>query len=160
MWLLGAYTELVRLNMMRAQWQGDRQAYYDHLVTLKLVGGGYAEFDEVSERVNRIMEAVDTTDETSIVSAAAEIDRIFRSLDWIADPFLALLDGKTYLPKNKLRLSLLKPGEGFMGKGAYRQHFFGEMTLTDVLSYGAQEKVRFARPYLERQHKKRYQQRV
>jgi FADH2 O2-dependent halogenase len=160
MWLLGAYTELVRLNMMRAQWQGDRQAYYDQFVTLKLVGGGYAEFDEVSERVNHIMESVDTTDEASILSAVDEIDRIFRSLDWIADPFLALLDGKTYLPKNKLRLSLLKPGEGFMGKGAYRQHFFGQMSLTDVMTYGAQEKVRFARPYLERQHKKRYQQRI
>lgn len=160
MWLLGAYTELVRLNMMRAQWPGDRDAYYDQLVTLKLVGGGFAEFDEVSERVNRIMESVDVTDEASVVSAVDEIDRIFRSLDWIADPFLALLDGKTYLPKNKLRLSLLKPGEGFMGKGAYRQHFFGQMTLKDVLTYGAREKVRYARPYLERRHKKRYQQRV
>lgn len=160
MWLLGAYTELVRLNMMRAQFHDDRQAYYDQLVTLKLVGGGFAEFDAVSEQVNRIMESVDTTDEASIMTAAADISRIFRALDWIADPFVALLDGKTYLPKNKLRLNLLRPGEGFMGRGVYRRHFFGEMTLADVLAYGAKEKVRFARPYLNRQHKKRYQERV
>ncbi|MCA9920968.1 MAG: hypothetical protein KC421_01280, partial [Anaerolineales bacterium] len=58
------------------------------------------------------------------------------------------------------RLSLLKPGEGFMGKGAYKAHFFGSLTLRDLLLYGAKEKVRFARPYLNRQHKKLYQKRA
>ncbi|MEJ2750647.1 MAG: NAD(P)/FAD-dependent oxidoreductase, partial [Anaerolineae bacterium] len=82
------------------------------------------------------------------------------SLDWIADPFIALLDGKTYLPKNKIRLSLLKPGEGFMGKGVYKEHFFGDLTMRDLLVYGAKEKIGFARPYLAWQHKKLYQRRV
>jgi FADH2 O2-dependent halogenase len=160
MWLLGAYTELVKLNMMRAQAGTDRQAYYDKLVTLKLVGGGYPEFDVVTGRVDRIIESVNPADETAVTAAVAEINQIFRSLDWIADPFIALLDGKTYLPKNKIRLSLLKPGEGFMGKGAYKEHFFGDLTLRDLLVYGAKEKIKFARSYLTRQHKKLYQRRV
>ncbi|MCA9947885.1 MAG: hypothetical protein KC449_30595, partial [Anaerolineales bacterium] len=106
MWLLGAYTELLKLNMMRAQASEDRQAYYKKLVTLKLVGGGYAEFDEVANKVDSLIEQVDPGDETAVNQTVAEINQIFRNLTWIADPFVALLDGKTYLPKNKIRLSL------------------------------------------------------
>ena len=160
MWLLGAYTELVKLNMMRAQAGADRQAYYDQLITLKLVGGGYPAFEAVAQQVDGIMATVDTADETAVTTAVTQINQIFRSLDWIADPFIALLDGKTYLPKNKIRLSLLKPGAGFMGNGAYKAHFFGDLTMRDLLVYGAKEKVQFARPYLARQHKKLYQKRA
>lgn len=160
MWLLGAYTELLKLNMMRLQAGDDRQAYVDQLVTLKLVGGGYTGFDAVAARVDGIMEKVDAEDETAVNHAVAEINQIFRSLDWIADPFVALLDGKTYLPKNKIRLSLLKPGEGFMRSGAYREHFFGTLTMADILRYGAVEKVRYARPYLDWQHRRQYRRRV
>jgi hypothetical protein len=140
--------------MMRAQAGDDRQAYVNQLVTLKLVGGGYAEFDTVAVRVDGIMEGVDVADEVAVTTAVAEINHIFRSLDWIADPFVALLDGKTYLPKNKLRLSLLKPGAGFMRSGAYRAHFFGDLTLRDLLVYGVQEKARYARPVLARRKKR------
>jgi tetracycline 7-halogenase / FADH2 O2-dependent halogenase len=160
MWLLGAYTELVRLNMMRARLGDDRQAYYDQLVTLKLVGGGFPEFEAVANQVDGIIEGVDIADNTAVRAAVAQIGQIFRSLEWIADPFVALLDGKTYLPKNKLRLSLLKPDEGFMGRGMYRAHFFGDLTLRDLLLYGAKEKLHFARPMLVRQHKKRYQRKL
>ncbi|MBK8900679.1 MAG: NAD(P)/FAD-dependent oxidoreductase [Anaerolineaceae bacterium] len=173
MWLLGAYTELVKLNMMRAQAKGSqtavaRQAYYDELVTLKLVGGGYPEFDEVTSRVDRIIEAVDPGDETApsagsgqaVTAAVSQINQIFRGLSWIADPFVALLDGKTYLPKNKIRLSLLKPGEGFMRSGAYKEHFFGNLTMLDLLKYGTKERIKFARTTLTRQHRRRYQGRL
>jgi FADH2 O2-dependent halogenase len=160
MWLLGAYTELVKLNMMRAQAGDDRQAYYEQLVQLKLVGGGFAEFAGVACQVDGIMERVDVADDTAVTAAVAEINHIFRSLDWIADPFIALLDGKTYLPKNKIRLSLLKPGAGFMRSGAYKEHFFGDMTLLDLLRYGVKEKVRFSRPYLNWQHGKVYRKRL
>lgn len=153
MWLLGAYTELVKLNMMRAQAGDDRQAYVNQLVTLKLVGGGYPEFDAVAAQVDGIMEGVDVADEAGVATAVTEINHIFRSLDWIADPFVALLDGKTYLPKNKLRLSLLKPGAGFMRSGAYKAHFFGDLTMRDLLVYGVQEKARYARPVLARRKK-------
>lgn len=160
MWLLGAYTELLKLNMMRLQAGDNRQAYYDALIKLKVVGGGYAGFEAVADRVDGIMEAVYVGDETAVLAAVSQIKRIFRSLDWIADPFLALLEGKTYLPKNKIRLSLLKPGEGFMRQGEYKAHFFGELTMRDLLVYGLKEKVRYARPNLARQHKQLYQKRV
>ncbi|MCA9897593.1 MAG: NAD(P)/FAD-dependent oxidoreductase [Ardenticatenaceae bacterium] len=160
MWLLGAYTELVKLNMMRAQTLQagqDRQGYYDQLVTLRLCGGGYAEFVEVANKVDTLIEKVDPHDETAVTATVAEINQIFRNLSWIADPFVALLDGKTYLPKNKLRLSLLKPGEGFMRSGAYKAHFFGNLTMWDLLLYGAKEKLLYARPFLNRQHRQKFQ---
>lgn len=164
MWLLGAYTELVKLNMLRAQAQRlpperARQAYYDQLVTLRLVGGGFADFRAVADRVDAVIEGVDSADNAAVSAAVAEINRIFRSLPWIADPFVALLDGKTYLPRNKLRLSLLRPQEGFMGQGAYREHFFGDLSLGDLLRYGIKEKLLFARPVLAWQHRRQFRQR-
>ncbi|HSH01826.1 MAG TPA: NAD(P)/FAD-dependent oxidoreductase [Anaerolineae bacterium] len=160
MWLLGAYTELVRLNMMRAGLGDDREGYYQQLVSLKLAGGGYPEFDEVMEKVDGIMRGVDGHDEVAVAEAVAQINHIFRSLPWIAAPFVALLDGKTYLPKSKFRLSLLKPSEGFMGAGDYRRHFFMDLKLADLLLYGAKEKLAYARPVLSWRHKRAYRQRV
>ncbi len=166
MWLLGAYTELVKLNMMRAQAmllpsaEAARQAYYEQLVTLKLVGGGFTEFDGIAAQVDALIAQVDPMDETAVSHTVAQINQIFRALPWIADPFVALLDGKTYLPKNKIRLSLLKRGEGFMGQGAYKTHFFGDLTMRDLLLYGAKEKLHYARARLKRQHKKMFQKRA
>ena len=159
-WLLGAYTELLKLNMMRLQAGKDRQAYYEQLVTLKVAGGGFAGFAEVAAQVDAIMAKVDAEDERDVETAVTQINQIFRSLYWMPDPFIALLDGKTYLPKNKIRLSLLKPGEGFMRQGAYKAHFFGNVTMRDLLIYGLKEKIRYARPNLVHQHKKLYQQRI
>ena len=160
MWLLGAYTELLKLNMMRAQAGDNRQAYYDQLITLKLVGGGFSEFDEVTRQVDGIMAEVDADDATAVAHAVTQINQIFRNLDWIADPFIALLDGKTYLPKNKIRLSLLKPGEGFMGKGDYKAHFFGDLTMRDLLAYGVKEKMQYSRLNLNRQYRQRFKKRT
>ena len=160
LWLLGAYTELLKLNMMRAQHGDDRQAYVEQLVTLKLVGGGFDGFDEVTRQVDEIIETVDAGDETAVTAAVAQINTIFRELYWIPDPFIALLDGKLYLPKNKIRLSLLKPGEGFMRKGAYRAHFFGDLTMRDLLKFGATETMKYRRSSLDRRHRKLYEKRV
>lgn len=160
LWLLGAYGELVKLNALRASAQRlpadrARQAYYDQLVTLQLVGGGFAEFKQLANRVDAIMEQVDPTADGAAAAeaAAAEIDRLFRATAWIPEPFIALLDGKTHLPRRKLRLSLLRPRHGFMGHGAYREHFFGGLSLRDLLLYGIKEQLLFARPYLAWRHK-------
>ena len=160
LWLLGAYTELLKLNMMRAQYPADRQAYYDQLITLKLVGGGYAGFDVVADQVDSILETVDLDDDAAVGAAAAEMDRLMRALYWIPDPFVAVLDGKNYLPKNKIRLSLLKPGEGFMRRDDYREHFFGQMTMADILVYGTKERRHYSRAAITREHKKRYEERI
>ncbi len=153
-WLLGAYTELVRLDMMRARCGGDRAAYFQHLISLKLAGGGFAEFAAIADRVDGLIEAVDPADETAVTQTVAAINDLYAQVPWIASPFRDVLKGKTYLPKNKIRLELLRPGRGFMGQGAYRQHFFGEMSLIDVLAYGLREKIRFARPLIARRHRR------
>jgi tetracycline 7-halogenase / FADH2 O2-dependent halogenase len=160
MWLLGAYTEYVKLNMMRLQAGDDREAYYRQLAQLKLAGGGFAEFEPIAKQVDELMEVVDVTDETAVTGTVAQIKQIFRQLDWIPAPFLALLDGKTHLPRNKLRLSLLRPDRGFMGHGRYREHFFGNLGLSDLLRYGLREKVTYSRAYLGWQHRRQYRQRL
>ena len=158
-WLLGAYTELVRLNMIRALAGTDREAYMQRLVQLKLAGGGYPEFDAIADQVDSLIEAVDPKDETAVDQTVAQINAIYAQVDWMATPFRELLKGKTYLPKNKIRLELLKPGEGFMGKGEYRQHFFEDLTLMDLARYGLREKVRFAAPVLAREHRRQFRNR-
>lgn len=159
MWLLGAYTELVKLNAMRAQTEGNRSAYVAQLTTLKLAGGGYAEFDAIAAKIDALMAAVNPDDETDVAQKSAEMTAIFEAVDWLPRPFQELLDGKTYLPKNKIRLSLLKPGAGFMGHGRYRQHFFGEMSLLQFIAYGAREMIHFQPRLIARRHRRSFQQR-
>ena len=145
MWLLGAYTEYLMLNGIRARSQGDRATYMQFLYGMHLVGGGFAGFRPISNQVDTIIEQVDPHDEEAVDKAVAEINRIFRSIDWMPEPFLALLDGATFLPKNKLRLSLLKKDEGFLGKGDYRKHFFGEHSTAEMLRVFVKEKIRYSR---------------
>ncbi len=160
LWLLGAYTEYLRLNMMHAIAGRDRDAYHKRLAQLKLVGGGFAEFDEVAAQVDTLIEAVDLADETAVDQTVAEIRAIFSGLGWMPEPFHALLRGKTYLPKNKIRLGLLNPETGFMGSGAYRAHFFEDLSLLDLGRFGVREKVRYAAPVLAWQQRRLYRKRV
>ncbi|MCB8921844.1 MAG: tryptophan 7-halogenase [Ardenticatenaceae bacterium] len=159
-WLMGAYTEYLRLNMIRAQAGTNRDAYYQRLVELKLVGGGFAEFDTLAEQVDSLIEAVDVTDETAVDETIAAIHAIYAGVDWMPEPFRALLRGKTYLPKNKIRLSLLNPQTGFMGSGAYRAHFFEDMSLLELARFGAREKIRYAAPVLAWQQRQQYRHRT
>ncbi|MCA9970988.1 MAG: tryptophan 7-halogenase [Anaerolineales bacterium] len=157
-WLLGAYTEYLRLNTMRAiTGMADRAAYMQRLRQLKLVGGGFPEFDAVAAQVDGLIEAVDPADETAVDHAVAHIRQIYAGLAWMPQPFNALLRGKTHLPRNKIRLSLLNPETGFMGSGAYRAHFFEELSLVDLLRFGAAEKLRYAAPRLAWQHRRQVQ---
>lgn len=159
-WLLGAYTEYLKLNTLRFQTQGDRDAYYEQLYHLKLIGGGFAPFDAIAEQVDGLIEAVDPQDETAVDQTVAAIQAIYAGVEWMPEPFRALLRGKTYLPKNKLRLSLLQPGKGFMGRGAYRRHFFGDMSMIDLLRKGAAEKVHYAAPLLTLKHRRQFRERM
>ena len=80
LWLLGAYTELVRLNAIRVA-AVNRTDYIDQLLTLELTGGGFSEFFAIADRVDRIMEWVDMTDEASIILADEEIRHLFSQID-------------------------------------------------------------------------------
>jgi tetracycline 7-halogenase / FADH2 O2-dependent halogenase len=159
-WLLGAYTEYVKLNLLRAQHGRNPHAYYHELFNLKLVGGGFADFEPIAGRVDEIIEEVDVHDETAVDRAAAAIRTIFEQLPWLPQPFRALLQGKTYLPRNKIRLELLRRDRGFMGSGAYRDHFFGDMSMVDLLRFGLREKITYAAPLVAWRQRRRFQQKV
>ncbi|MCB8926001.1 MAG: hypothetical protein H6652_10305 [Ardenticatenaceae bacterium] len=160
MWLLGAYTELVKLNMMRAQTLQtgqDRQGYYDQLVTLKLCGGGYPEFDEVANKVDGLIEKVDPHDETAVDATVAEINQIFRNLSWIADPVCGAAGWQNVSAQKQAAPQLAEAGRRVYAFWRVQGALFGELTMWDLLLYGAKEKLLFARPYLDRQHKKKFQ---
>lgn len=143
LWLLGAYTELVKLNTIRAE-ATDRQAYFDLCRGLKLAGGGFAGFDRVADQIDTIIEAVNPADEANVDQAVAEITGIFNELDWMPIPFREILAGKNHLPVNKLNLRLFKQNSGFMGHGEYRQHFFGTHSMTEVVRIFLQEKLKYS----------------
>ena len=140
LWLLGAYTELVRLGSVRLQAR-DRHEYHALADGLKLVGGGFHEFDAVAAQVDGIMEALDLANDDAVVAAAAEMQALLRSVEWMPKPFLAVLDGKNHLPENKLRPGLLTPNAGFLGHGAYREHFFGSRSTANVIQAFVERKI-------------------
>lgn len=149
-WLLGAYTELVKLLSMRMQLQDDREAYYKELATLQMAGGGFAEYFEVVSQIDALIAGVNLDDADAVYSVARQCEQILRDLSWIPDPFIAVLDGAVTLPRTKLRLSLLHPKNGFLRTGDYRQHFFGDATILDIMSVLVKEKLRYSRYVLSR----------
>lgn len=149
-WLLGAYTELVKLMSMRALHENDREAYYEELATLQLSGGGFAGFFDVAQQIDTLIEQVDPYNEADVQAVVAQSNKILRDLQWIPDPFVAVLDGAVTLPRNKLRLSLLKPENGFLRTGEYRQHFFGDANMLDVLRQFLEEKIRYSQMMLRK----------
>lgn len=153
-WLLGAYTELIKLNTMRAM-AADRDAYIDMLLGLSLSGGGFDEYARVADQIDTLIEAVDPNDEAAVDQFFAQAREIYEPLDWMPQVFKDLLDGSTSLPRKKLHFSLLKRDEGFLGKGAYRQHFFGDHSAAEMMRVFVKEKIRYATPVLRYQHRRR-----
>ncbi len=143
LWLLGAYLEYVKLLSVRAR-STNRHEYFDQVRHLKLAGGGFAEFDSLSERINSIMEAVDVDNDAAVQTAAAEMHAIFSAVPWMPHAYRELLKGKNHLPANKLRLSLFNEDEGFLGQGSYRRHFFGDRSMTDVVRLFVKEKMKYS----------------
>ena len=147
LWLLGAYTEYLQLNMIRARAGGKREIYYEHLAKCHLVGGGFVEFDQVADKIDKLVEQLDdqTHPTADINTTIAQIDALFATIDWMPPPFAAILEGAITLPKRKIRLSLFKPNSGFLGKDSYRQHFFGSQSITQLLRVYLHEKWQYGR---------------
>lgn len=144
LWLLGAYTEYVKLLSTRGRARS-REEYFATVQTLRLVGGGFGEFKLLADRIDAIIEAVDPGDEAAVDRAVTEIRALYAATPWVPWAFRQLLAGKNYLPRNKLRLSLLKQSSaGFMGEGAFRRHFFGDATLAEVARFFASESVKYS----------------
>lgn len=143
LWLLGAYTELVKLMNCRIEAKTWAE-YIDKTKDLHLVGGNFQEFDTIAEDVNRIVENVNTEDEAEVLKAVEEIRNIFASIDWMPDAFVQALKGKNHLPKKKLKWSLLQKKNGFMRHGEYRNHFFGKHKSLDLVKTFMDEKKKFS----------------
>ena len=154
LWLLGAYTELVKLSSARAQ-ATDRNDYFAKVSGLKLVGGGFPGFDTIADQVDTIIEETDMNNEAEVTAAVAEIKAILDSLPWLPEPFRAVLHGKKYLPANKLRPQLLRTQTGFLGTGAYRDHFFGNLSLTRLVTHFLREKAKYSVWALKSRKRKR-----
>ncbi|MBT7781579.1 MAG: NAD(P)/FAD-dependent oxidoreductase, partial [Anaerolineae bacterium] len=152
-WLLGAYLEYLMLSITRMRVK-DRDEYIFLLKKNKLAGGGFAEFFNLQEKVDALFDAIDPHDEADVDRMIAEANTLFRNFKWLPRPFNAILEGKNHLPKGKFRLTLFNKEDGFMGGGAYRQHFFGNMSMLDLLYLGAQDQIRYARPLLKWRRKK------
>jgi FADH2 O2-dependent halogenase len=144
LWLLGAYTEYVKLLSVRGR-AGDRHAYFAELAGLRLVGGGFAPFKELADQIDALIAAVNPADETAVDQAVARIRALYAETPWMPWAFQQVLAGKNHLPANKLRLSLLQQNSaGFLGAGAFRQHFFGAASAREVARFFVSESVKYA----------------
>ena len=142
-WMLGAYLELVKLMSLRNE-SVDRRAYFEAARHLKLAGGAFSEFEELSDRIDRIVEEVNIDDDAAVDTAVARIRALYDTVDWIPDAFVQVLKGKNHLPANKFRVSLFDREDGFLGHGAFRQHFFGDHSMTEVAKQFVVEKVKYS----------------
>ena len=156
LWLTGAYLELVKLINARAL-STNQQEYYQQLQTLKQVGGGFPEFDQLTESVYSNLEKLNETDTTAnssqiVQQTAQKISRKLEQTSWMPQVFKAILKGKNHLPRNKFHPRLFKPQQGFLGIGQYRTHFFADRSLTFFLSFYLRERAKYSQ---QRLHLKR-----
>lgn len=150
LWLLGAYTELVKLFSIRIDATRNGtivpEQFINQLQGLKLSGGGFTGYDQVADQINQIVEGVNLSSTVEIEAAVTQIRDIFDLVDWMPVPFQKVLDGQTHLPKNKLRLDLLKRDKGFLRGGEYRRHFFGEHSMFKIGRAFLAETIRYSKP--------------
>ncbi|NOQ81085.1 MAG: hypothetical protein GQ548_00995 [Methylophaga sp.] len=143
LWLLGAYTEFVKLTSSRTN-SKNRMQYFDDISGLCLNGGGFDEYTVLADNIDSLIELVDMNNENDIDAVATQIKALLLNIDWLPKAFRDSLNGKNYLPKNKLRWKLLNRDSGFMGKGLFRQHFFPNVTTIDLLASFLNEKLNYS----------------
>ena len=148
LWLLGAYTELIKLSSIRTL-ATDRRDYHQRARGLKLVGGGFPDFDRLAHQIDTVIERVDSADDQAVLRAVDEIKALFATVDWMPQAFTDVLNGKNYLPANKLRFGLLAKEHGFLGHGAYRAHFFGSGSTAQLIRTFVREKVNYSTPRIK-----------
>ncbi|MEE9337732.1 MAG: NAD(P)/FAD-dependent oxidoreductase [Methylococcaceae bacterium] len=143
LWLLGAYTEFVKLTSSRKR-ALTRNDYYREIASLSLTGGGFDEYKTLAEQIDTLIEQLDVKNEQAVDYVVAEINNLFLALDWLPQAFRETLKGKPYLPKNKLRWQLLKWQAGFMGSGEFRKHFFNNKERLGLVKDFLTEKIKYA----------------
>ncbi len=148
LWLLGAYLEYLRLITNRYRANGDRAKYLELMKSHRLAGGGFPLFFEIQEKIDALIDAVNPEDEADVDRVVTEIKTQFARFPWMPSAFKDLLNGKNHLPDNKLRLNLLNRRVGFLGDGAYRQHFFGNVSTFQLLRKAIGDQLRYSVPAL------------
>jgi FADH2 O2-dependent halogenase len=159
LWMQGAYLELVKLISARAL-ATSRADYFTRVGGLRLVGGGFSEFDTLADQIDTIIEHCDPDDDGAVRAAAAEIRRLYAGVNWIPRPFRQVLEGKNHLPARKLRLSLFAGEESFLGSGAYHQHFFDGRGLKDLAGFYLRDQLRYSAPALQLRKLREYRKSV
>lgn len=152
-WLLGAYLEYLMLGITRMRAK-DRHEYIRLLAHNRLAGGGFEGFFNLQEQVDDLFAAVDPEDAEDVAQTVTKVKALFKGFTWLPKPFEDVLDGKNHLPKNKLRLTLFNKEDGFMGSGAFRRHFFGDMTLWALAKKSVQDLIYYSRAYQRWQRRK------
>ena len=142
-WLLGAYTELVKLMSVRSAAR-DRTDYFKGTQGLALAGGGFAEFGALAEKIDGVIDSLEPFDEEACAQANLQIKKLLLDLSWMPKSFRDVLNGKNHLPKRKLRFGLLRAQRGFLGDGAYKAHFFGALSTRDLITSFIKEKANYA----------------
>ena len=147
LWLTGAYLELVKLTSSRA-FAVERKDYYQQLQGLKLVGGGFPEFEQLQERIYTLLDELEKGTSTP-AEMAQQMTQQLAQVTWMPQVFKDVLHGKNHLPRNKFHPRLFRPKQGFLGSGHYRTHFFAQLSLPFFLSFYLRERVKYSQQLLE-----------
>lgn len=157
LWLLGAYLEYLRLIMNRYR-SHNRDEYLDLLKSHRLAGGGFDLFFQIQTQVDALIDKVNPEDDADVDRTVASIRTLYEQFPWMSSAFKDLLKGKNHLPDNKLRLNLFNREVGFMGSGIYRDHFFGDLSMRQLLEKGGRDQLRYSVPAIR--WKRRHQARL
>ena len=118
--------------------------YYQQLRSLKLVGGGFTEFESLQNKIYTILENMNFESTEEIDRAIKSIKHLYSRVEWMPDAFAQVVEGKNHLPASKIRPAIFKRRGGFLGIGAYRQHFFGNLTMSSLIKLFLQEKAKYS----------------
>jgi FADH2 O2-dependent halogenase len=141
LWLLGAYTEFLKLLTVRMRSKKSRDAYFKDFLQLKLVGGGFEGFSDFSENMYEVIKSTEGKTAAEIHEATLKMQKCFEEQSWIEPRFSAIMEGKKYLPKNKIRFELLKP---LITKSIYRDHFFGNKRFPAIAVFVMKEFYKYS----------------
>jgi len=160
LWLTGAYLEVEKLvcaRLLNQRKNKSKKPYFSSTNPLKLVGGGFNEFDELSKQIYALMDKTNLNDKASIKNTVNKMIDLFDNTEWIPFAFKDIAHGKNYLPKNKFHPRLFKSKGGLMGRKSYKNHFFTDITIKDLVWFVLKENAKYSLGSIRKRHKKSLQ---
>lgn len=159
LWMSGAYFEYVKLLSNRATLRSP-DAYFQSTNTLTMTGGGFPEFAALADQIDTLLEGVNPEDEADVDDVVARIRALYAGAAWMPAAFRDVLAGKNHLPERKLRLDVFNANGGFLGAGAYREHFFGKAGVGDLLRFYLADSMRYSVTALDVRKRREYRQQL